>query len=292
MDWLITAVGAVLVLLALNDVFHTLWHPSGQGKVTKLVMETVWALSRRGRTMRMLSGPVGMVLTVLTWAAMVIVGFASIYWAHMPEAFSFAPGLEPQVRNDAVDALYLSLVAVSTLGLGDVVAEPGWLRLAVPLQALVGFALLTAAVSWVLQVYSALARRRSLAVQLTALRHAGLAEQLAILHPVTAAQTLLATAEQLARVRVDLAQHSETYFFREEDDAVSLPACLAYARQLADGAARTEGAEVRLGGAVLGRTLSEFAALIAHQRRLGTDDPAEALRRYAAEHGWADPDRD
>lgn len=29
--WLITAVGAVIVLAALRDVFHTLWHPGGRG---------------------------------------------------------------------------------------------------------------------------------------------------------------------------------------------------------------------------------------------------------------------
>jgi hypothetical protein len=65
-----------------------------------------------------------------------------------------------------LDALYLSTVAMSTLGFGDIVPVDGWLRLVVPVQALVGFLLLTAAVSWVLQVYPAPARRRVLAVRL------------------------------------------------------------------------------------------------------------------------------
>lgn len=44
------------------------------------------------------------------------------------------------------------------------------LRLIVPLEALVGFALLTASVSWLLTVYPALSRRRSLAYEITLLR--------------------------------------------------------------------------------------------------------------------------
>jgi hypothetical protein len=31
MDWLITAAGAGIVLFAVRDRFHTIWHPSGQG---------------------------------------------------------------------------------------------------------------------------------------------------------------------------------------------------------------------------------------------------------------------
>lgn len=37
MTWLLTVAGALLVLLALRDIFHTLWHPSGFGTLARLV---------------------------------------------------------------------------------------------------------------------------------------------------------------------------------------------------------------------------------------------------------------
>ncbi len=47
MNWLATAAGAALVLLVLHDIFHTLGHPEGQGSLSRLVLSTIWRLSRR-----------------------------------------------------------------------------------------------------------------------------------------------------------------------------------------------------------------------------------------------------
>lgn len=41
-DLLISAAGAALILVALRDVFHTLWHPVGRGSLSTLVMTGVW----------------------------------------------------------------------------------------------------------------------------------------------------------------------------------------------------------------------------------------------------------
>ncbi|MFJ8781962.1 hypothetical protein [Streptomyces sp. NPDC102476] len=56
--------------------------------------------------------------------------------------------------------------------MGDIAPAEGWLRLVSPLEALVGFALLTATVSWVLEIYPTLTRRRVLAIRLAVLRNA------------------------------------------------------------------------------------------------------------------------
>jgi hypothetical protein len=61
-------------------------------------------------------------------------------------------------------------VTLATLGYGDIVPTSDLLRVLVPLEALVGFALLTAALSWVISVYPALSRRRSLARGATLLK--------------------------------------------------------------------------------------------------------------------------
>ncbi|MFM9372175.1 ion channel [Streptomyces sp. Da 82-17] len=102
-------------------------------------------------------GPLGMVTVVALWALTVAVGWALVYWPHMPQRFSYAAGLEPTEHASPVDALYVSLV---TLGLGDIAPAAGWLRVLAPMEALVGFVLLSATVAWVLGIYPALARRR------------------------------------------------------------------------------------------------------------------------------------
>ncbi|WP_405772105.1 potassium channel family protein [Streptomyces sp. NBC_00080] len=47
----------------------------------------------------------------------------------MPEAFSFSGTLKPSEHSGPVDALYLSLVTVATLGLGDIAPSADWLRI-------------------------------------------------------------------------------------------------------------------------------------------------------------------
>ncbi|MGQ5635808.1 MULTISPECIES: potassium channel family protein [unclassified Streptomyces] len=182
MEWLVSLAGVGLVMVALRDLFHTLWHPTRHAGLSRLVMTGMWRLARRLRARRRvvgLVGPLAMVTVVGLWAAVIILGWAIIYWPHMPGAFTLTPGSRAAQQPTLLDSVYLSLVTVATLGLGDITPAAGWLRLVSPLEALVGFALLTATVSWVLEVYPALTRRRVLAIRLALLREsAPTAEQL------------------------------------------------------------------------------------------------------------------
>jgi hypothetical protein len=45
----------------------------------------------------------------------------------------------------------------------------GWLQLITPLEALLGFGLLTGSISWLLSIYPALLRRHSLAYEIALL---------------------------------------------------------------------------------------------------------------------------
>jgi hypothetical protein len=98
-------------------------------------------------------------------SALLLVGWALVYAPRMPEAFLYASGLDEERQGGLLDGLYLSFVAQTTLGYGDIAPREDWLRRLAPMQALLGFALLTAGVSWVLSIYPALARRRALARQ-------------------------------------------------------------------------------------------------------------------------------
>ncbi|MCF6508810.1 two pore domain potassium channel family protein [Blastococcus sp. MG754426] len=289
MDWLVTAAGAVLVLFVLRDMFHTIWHPSGQGSLSRLVIQLVWRGSRVIKSRRRQSsvvGPFAILCVILTWITIILAGWTLVYWPHMSDGFSFGSSLQPSERSDILDSLYLSLVTVATLGYGDIVPAYAWLRLASPLEALIGFSLLTAAVTWILQIYPALARRRTLAIRLSLLRKAEAAQALSAMDSSAAATLLETLAGELVQVRVDLTQYAETYYFREADDVASLPAQLPYARELADRAASSGRDDVRLSGTILRGAVEDYAYLLTQQFLPASGDLAATLQRYSDDHGY------
>ncbi|MGY1755033.1 potassium channel family protein [Blastococcus sp. SYSU D01042] len=292
-DWLITAAGVLVVVVALRDIFHTLWHPSGRGDLSSWVMRGVWRLGRRRRqrgTAGVLTGPIGLVLVVLSWITLIVGGGALVYAPHMPEAFLFQSGLDVSGRSDVLDAVYVSAVALATLGLGDIVPTAGWSRIAVPVQALIGFGLLTASVTWVLQIYPALIRRRALAVRLAQLRSMPRDDLLLDPQSGSAAVLLDGLASELAQARVDLTQYSETYYFRDGDEEAALPAMIGVAVDLAAAGHRAPRTDVRLAAVRLGRAVSDFATVVDDEflhTGAGTD---EVLAAYARAHHYTRQD--
>jgi len=159
----------------LRDAFEALFHPDGRMALSRAVMRGYWWLfhlvgAHRPRLFA-LAGPAMLLTILMLWAALLAIGWAFVLWPHFPDGFRFADELGPDAgQRGLVDALYMSLVTLGTIGYGHISPASDLLRLLVPLEALVGFALLTASVSWLLTVYPALSRRRSLAYEITLLR--------------------------------------------------------------------------------------------------------------------------
>lgn len=287
MDWLVSVLGAGIVLVVLRDIFHTLAHPGAQGSLSRVVLGTMWRLSRRfGGSSRLvgLAGPIAMLTVIGVWGVLAVIGWALIYLPHIPDGFAFV-SVPAGHDNALVDALYISLVTISTLGLGDVVPASNWLRIANPLEALFGFALLTVAVSWVLQIYPALTRRRVLAIRLTLLRRAGTLNALPELDSAIAAGILESLATSIVGVRVDLSEYAETYYFREDEPGTSLAATLGYAAELGEAGAESHRADVRLAAAFLNCALDDFATVLNDRFLHAGGTLPELLDAYAADHG-------
>ena len=174
-------------------------------------------------------------------------------------------------------------MTTATLGYGDIVPTAGWLRLVAPLQAIIGFALLTGAVSWIMQIYPALNRRRTLSVRLAALQRAGAERLTALSDSSMPAGLLEQLSGQVAQAGVDLTQNAETYYLRDEGSA-ALPATLPHAARLAESGRRSPRPDVRT-AAALGCALEDLGGILSAQFvsvQGGLDDVLEA---YAADHG-------
>ncbi len=283
-----TAIGGLMVLVALRDIVHTIFHPSGRSGVSRHLMSAVWRLGRRGRRERWLghvTGPMAMGLVALTWLVLLQVGFALIYVPHLPEGFVYGSGLDPEDRAGFFDAMYLSAVMLGTLGLGDIVPDTAFLRIVVPAQALVGFALISAAVSWVLQVYPALTRRRSLAVRLAQLRRAPTLELVRSSPSPVATTLLLEVADRLAELRADLTQYAETYYFRDHDDEASLPAMFGVALDLCEEALKSTDVDVRYAGRLLEIAIEDYLTVVDDHFLDLHGSMREISAAYAEDHG-------
>jgi hypothetical protein len=169
MNYAAPVAGMLLLLLLAVDMFVTVFHPEGRGgPVFRPVARAVWAGFRIGRSRRArgglspYAGPLIAALVPVSWIVLLVVGFALLYYPWILELISM-PG-EPTVPWG--EALYHSLNAASTLGMGDVVAVHLPLRWLTAVQALAGFGSLTAALTYILSVYREVSGMRTLAVEI------------------------------------------------------------------------------------------------------------------------------
>ncbi len=282
----LTVLGIVVIVAGLMDMFHTLLHPSGQGRLSRLVLSAVWKVSKAaGHRAGSAVGPAAMVAVILLWVASQGVGWALVWYPHVPGGFMYSSGVDPANYPDAVEALYVSFVTLSTLGYGDVVATDPWIRAASPFEALTGFALLTAALTWFTQIYPPLSRRRALALELKGLADAGYAEAIGELDAATASRVLDTLTADVKKVSVDFTQHTEGFYFQESDPDLSLARQLPYALRLVDAAMARPEAAARLSAQRLSSALEQLGSEI-KEDFVGTgENPGEVFAAYAGEHG-------
>ncbi len=285
MDWVWVIGGLVLVAALLMDMFQTLLHPSGDGWLSSPLMRLLWRISKRLRhPLQSATGPVAMVSTIAVWVVLMVVAWALVYFPYVPGGFTYSPGIDPARYPDFAEALYLSLVTIGTLGFGDVVGLGPWLRFAPPLEALAGFALLTAALTWFSQIEGPLVRRRALAMELRTLGEVEAAAHLTGWDPASAHETLRDLARSILEVRTDFAHHSEQFYLQETDPDMALSVQLDHAAALRDAALTAPEASVRDAGHQLQLALEDLAALLASEFVDTDGDVGNTLAAYREEH--------
>jgi len=265
----LSLLGAGLILAALRDIFDTLFHPSGKGMLSRALPRLLWHGLRRvgGRypLAQELGGPVTLLAVIASWTALLAVGWAFVFWPHLTRAFLLAPELSSSDHSSFVDALYLSLVTLTTLGYGDITPTSGWLKVLVPLEALVGFGLLTASLSWVISLYPAFSRHRSLAHEVSLVREAESETEIGVrqMDALAAEQMLGSLTTQLIAVQTDLIHFPISYYFRSSKERFELSATMPCLLRLAQEGDSPECAPgVRMRASMLRGAIEDFSDTI------------------------------
>jgi hypothetical protein len=291
-----TLLGVALIVLALRDIFDVLFHPLGRGMITRRVVRGIAALARRkpGRTstLGLLVGPISYIAVIATWAVLLTVGWALVFWPQLPQGLHFDSGIDPATHSGLPDAIYVSLVNLTSLGYGDISPAASLLRILGPVETLFGLGLLTASISWLLSIYGAISRRDSLAheVHLAKQAEEQLGEKLADSDPELL-ETMLATySEQLIRIRRDLIHFPIVHYFRTEDEERALAGLLPFLGSLAAEAGE-EGRphSLRVRAEILRLAIADFAETLRRRLRMAGESTDETLRNYQSDHGPLEP---
>lgn len=221
--------GTLLALLVILDIVLTVLHPGMRGVVAHRVDRTAWSgvrtLARLSGRPRLLAhaGPAAVLATVLIWLLGLAVAFAVIY---MPYIDGFALDGEIGFEGPAfVRSLYVSGVALTTVGFGDVVATTNPLRLATAAEAGAGLATFTAAITYVLSLSPLVAAHRSAALRVN---------DLGLQHPDGAAAAAVAEGHgeiealeaDLTQLQQDLRRFPVLHYFDAHDDEENRPRLL------------------------------------------------------------------
>jgi hypothetical protein len=162
--------GVCLLALGLWDTALTVLHPARRGPMSAAIGRVTWrvlrAVSRRpGGRLLTFAGPLAMAAGFMSWVTSLWVGFALIYLPFIAEFIYITPATfgPPGLP----EALYVSGVALTTVGFGDVVAATDTMRLVTVAQSASGLAAITAAIAYVLSVYPLVTKQRSAALRVS-----------------------------------------------------------------------------------------------------------------------------
>ncbi|MET0957901.1 MAG: potassium channel family protein [Solirubrobacterales bacterium] len=295
MATVLSLLGVVLVAVALRDVFDTLFHPHGRGVISHALIRAAWRVLRRSaranHNVLSLAGPLGFVSVIAGWGALVVVGFALMLWPRLDDGFAFDPALDPAQQDGFLDALYISLVNLTSLGYGDIVPTSDLLRLLGPLETLIGLGLLTASISWILFLYRVLADYRSLSHEISLLMEversseSGLAET----EPTAAARVLADLTSRVVTMRDDLVHSPIAYYFRPRDARHALPVLLPALLEVVERCSAPDRAEaLRFQARMLNQAIADLLTTIAEDfLDAPLADAEAALAGYRRDHLWA-----
>ena len=162
--------GSVLMLLFLGDIFLTvLYARAGTGWLAPYWSRVVWAALRataqlfgkgRGRVLSF-GGPLIVISLIGFWALGLMVGAALVIRPELGAAIRPSSGDTP---SDFITAILVAGNSLSIVGSGDYAPHTAGTRILFLINSLIGTSVLSLVLSYLVQVYSALRERNTLAL--------------------------------------------------------------------------------------------------------------------------------
>ena len=149
-------------MIAVREIFRDLFQPSGSGALSSYIGRWMFQLARKLTFLLQIAGPLALVIVIGCWTFLLATGFALIYAPRLTRTNSRQAGARVGFGK-FITLLAFSLTSLTTVGTPDLTPKPDWIRLTVAVESLVGFSLVTASISWIVLIYPALGRMRSLA---------------------------------------------------------------------------------------------------------------------------------
>jgi hypothetical protein len=170
-EWLEPLAGWIVLAVTLLDVFLTvLYARAGSGLLAPRLARGVWfvlrALSGRRRTgILNFGGPVQLVALVLMWAALLALGAALVIHPGLGTGVQSSSG---KTDTDFITALLVGGSSMSIVGASDYgPTSPGY-KLLFLFNSLVGMTVTSLTITYVMQVYTAVRSRNTLALAMHA----------------------------------------------------------------------------------------------------------------------------
>lgn len=173
-------VGVLLVLAVMADVFLTVLYARvgrrgiarfGTGVISERVATHVWRAFRwagtRGKRVNddllSFAAPVIVVLFLAVWVAMLTIGSAMVLHPALRTDIRSTTGSTP---TDFFTAVFIAGGNISTMGAGGYLPRTGLLRVIYVINAVTGLSILTLTLTYLMQVYTTLQGRNTLAFKL------------------------------------------------------------------------------------------------------------------------------
>jgi hypothetical protein len=171
LQWLEQALGGLLFLLILTDIFLiVLYARIGSGIISNRLTKLIWRFfrlaskpfgERRGIVLSF-CGPVILIFLVLFWALTLTLGAALIIHPNLGSSVKLSTGETP---TDFITALEAGGGSMAIVGASGFTPQTGGFRLLYLFNSLIGMSVVSLTLTYLMQVYNALQRRNALGLR-------------------------------------------------------------------------------------------------------------------------------